>query len=82
MHGYTPQSFVAGLLLVHAVGTPAMAGSASAPLAVSATVIASCRLQSGRMVCAKGTVPPRTEVVPATISEGEKGGVITVTVNF
>jgi len=82
MHAYAPWSFVAGVLLVHAISTPAMAGSASAPLAVSATVIANCRLQSGRMVCTKGTALPRTEAVPATVSEAEKGRVITVTVNF
>jgi len=82
MHGYAPQSFAPGLLLVLAVGTPAVAGSVSAPLAVSATVVANCRLQSEQVVCTKGSALPRTEVVPVTVSEAGPSGVITVTVNY
>ena len=75
-----PQSFLAGLLLVLAVGTPAMAGSASVPLVVSATVVANCRLQNAKPVCTKGSAPLRTEVVP--VSAAGPSGAIMVTVNF
>ncbi|OGB94230.1 MAG: hypothetical protein A2Z31_10290 [candidate division NC10 bacterium RBG_16_65_8] len=82
MHGYAPQSFLAGLLLLLAVGTPAMAGSASAPLAVSATVVVNCRSQQSQFVCTKGSAPPRTEAVAVTVSEAGTSGATTVTVNY
>lgn len=80
MYGYLPRSLVAGLLL--AVGTTAMAGSVSAPLAVSATVVANCRPQGAPAVCTKGSASPRTEAVTITVSESGPSGITTVTVNY
>jgi hypothetical protein len=70
--------FLVGLLI--AVGTPAWAGSVSAPFAVSATVVVNCRPQSAQVVCTKGSPPPRIETV--TLSGIETTGGTTVTVNY
>jgi hypothetical protein len=82
MRRYAPLSIVAGLLLVHAIVTPALAGSTSVRFTVSATVVAACRTQGGGTVCTKGIAPPRTEPTSVTVSEAVNDGATTVTINY
>jgi hypothetical protein len=82
MRPVVPLAVVAGVLFVHLLGAPALAGSVKTVLTVSARVLASCRLQDGRPVCTKGSVPPRTEVTSVTVSETGDGTDMLVTVNY
>ena len=74
--------FVAGLLLVHAASTPALAGSAKSLLTVTARIVANCRIENGSPVCTKGSPLPKTETALVTQPSAGNDGAITVTVNY
>lgn len=81
-------TFIAGLLSVPTLVTPAAGGSAKATLAVSAGVVANCRVENGQSVCTRGAPKPRIETVVVKTEAGPvatetgSGSEIVVTVNY